>query len=127
MTQGRATLNPSREVSTPTPLAAALEQFARAADELGLDADMRKILQSSQREVTVRFPIKLDDGSIEVFTGYRVWHNTARGPAKGGIRFHPSADLDEVRALAMSMTWKTGLVGVPFGGAKGGIAAIRSL
>ena len=121
MTQGRATLNTSTEVSTSTPLAAALEQFNRAADELGLDSGTRRILQGCQREVSTRFPVRLDDGSVEVFTGYRVWHNTARGPAKGGIRFHPSTDLDEVRALAMLMTWKTALVGVPFGGAKGGV------
>ena len=69
-----------------------------------------------------RFPVKLDDGSVRVFTGYRVQHNTSRGPAKGGLRFHPQADLDDVRALAMWMTWKCALVEVPFGGAKGGVA-----
>ena len=74
-----------------------------------------------KRELTVRFPVKMDDGRVEVFTGYRVQHNLARGPAKGGIRFHPATDLDEVRALAMWMTWKCALVNVPFGGAKGGV------
>jgi glutamate dehydrogenase (NAD(P)+) len=122
VTQGSATLNTSPDVSTSTPLGAAVEQFVRTADELGLDSGMRKILQGSQREVTVQFPVKLDDGSVEVFSGYRVWHNTARGPGKGGIRFHPSTDLAEVRALAMLMTWKAALVRVPFGGAKGGVA-----
>jgi glutamate dehydrogenase (NAD(P)+) len=123
VTQGRAMLNTSTHVVTSTPpLAAALEQFDRAADELQLESGVREILQAPQREVTVRFPVKLDDGSLQVFNGYRVWHNTTRGPAKGGIRFHPSTDLDEVRALAMSMTWKCALVRVPFGGAKGGVA-----
>ena len=122
MTQGRATLNSSTHVLTSTPpLAAAVQQFDRAADELQLDSGIREILQASQREVTVRFPVKLDNGSLDVFKGYRVWHNTTRGPAKGGIRFHPSTDLDEMRALAMSMTWKCALVRVPFGGAKGGV------
>ena len=73
-------------------------------------------------EYVARFPIKLDDGSVRVFTGYRVQHNVARGPAKGGLRYHPQTDLDEVKALAMWMTWKCALVNVPFGGAKGGVA-----
>ena len=121
VTQNRATLNISTQVSTSTLLGAALEQFARAADELALDPDLRKILQGFEREVTVQFPVKHDDGSVDVYTGSRVWHSTARGPAKGGLRFHPNTDLDDVRALAMSMTWKTALLGLPFGGAKGGI------
>jgi glutamate dehydrogenase (NAD(P)+) len=102
-------------------LAAALDQFDAAADHLQLDPGIRAILRSPQREWTVRFPVRRDDGTIEVFTGYRVQHNVARGPAKGGIRFHPQTDLDDVRALAMWMTWKSALVGVPFGGAKGGV------
>ena len=112
-------------VSTPRtdgPYAAAQRQFERAADYLGLDAGLREILRAPQREVSIRFPVRLDDGSVRVFSGYRVQHNTSRGPAKGGIRFHPATDLDEVRALAMWMTWKCALVGVPFGGAKGGVA-----
>ncbi len=103
-------------------LAAAREQFGAAADHLGLEPGIRAVLSVPQREWTVRFPVKRDDGSVEVFTGYRVQHNVARGPAKGGIRFHPETDLDEVRALAMWMTWKCALVDVPFGGAKGGVA-----
>ena len=102
-------------------LAAALAQFDAAADHLQLDPGVRAVLRSPQREVSVRFPVKRDDGSTDVFTGYRVQHNVARGPAKGGIRFHPHADLDDVRALAMWMTWKCALVDVPFGGAKGGV------
>jgi glutamate dehydrogenase (NAD(P)+) len=102
-------------------LQAALDQFEAAAAHIALDADMRTLLRSPQREYTVRFPVKMDDGSTRVFTGYRIQHNTSRGPAKGGLRFHPDTDLDEVRALAMWMTWKCALVGVPFGGAKGGV------
>jgi glutamate dehydrogenase (NAD(P)+) len=102
-------------------LAAALSQFDAAADHLGLEPDLRAILRSPQRELSVRFPVKRDDGSVEVFTGYRVQHNVARGPAKGGLRYHPQTDLDDVRALAMWMTWKCALVEVPFGGAKGGV------
>jgi glutamate dehydrogenase (NAD(P)+) len=102
-------------------LAAALAQFDAAADHLGLEAGLRAVLRVPQRELTVHFPVELDDGSVEVFHGYRVQHNVARGPAKGGIRFHPTTDLDDVRALAMWMTWKAALVDVPFGGAKGGV------
>ena len=82
---------------------------------------MREILRSSYREISVQVPVRMDDGGVYVFMGYRVQHNGARGPYKGGIRFHSSADLDEVRALAALMTWKTALVDLPFGGAKGGI------
>ncbi len=103
-------------------LAAALSQFDAAADHLALDDGIREILRVPQREFTVRFPVRLDDGRTHVFTGFRVQHNMARGPAKGGLRYHPSTDLDEVRALAMWMTWKCALVNVPFGGAKGGVA-----
>jgi glutamate dehydrogenase (NAD(P)+) len=102
-------------------LAAALAQFDAAADHLDLDAGVRETLRAPHRELTVRFPVRLDDGRVRVFTGYRVQHNVARGPAKGGLRYHPSTDLDEVRALAMWMTWKCALVNVPFGGAKGGV------
>jgi glutamate dehydrogenase (NAD(P)+) len=120
-----STIAPSTTATVPTggaaALAAALAQFDAAADHLQLDPGIRAVLRSPQREVTVRFPVKRDDGSTEVFTGYRVQHNVARGPAKGGIRFHPHADLDDVRALAMWMTWKCALVDVPFGGAKGGV------
>jgi glutamate dehydrogenase (NAD(P)+) len=102
-------------------LAAALIQFDAAADHLALEPGLRAVLRVPQREWTVHFPVKRDDGSVEVFEGYRVQHNVARGPAKGGLRFHPNTDIDDVRALAMWMTWKCALVGVPFGGAKGGV------
>ncbi len=117
--------SPVRQSAAPTPgagaLAAALAQFQAAADHLVLEPGMRRILSTCQRELTVHFPVRLDSGAIEVFTGYRVQHDTARGPAKGGLRFHPQTDLDDVRALAMWMTWKCALVEVPFGGAKGGV------
>jgi glutamate dehydrogenase (NAD(P)+) len=103
------------------PNAAVVAFFERAADWIGLDDDMREILRSSYREISVQVPVRMDDGGVYVFMGYRVQHNGARGPYKGGIRFHSSADLDEVRALAALMTWKTALVDLPFGGAKGGI------
>lgn len=115
-------MDPSTRTAGARALASALAQFEAAADHLGLDAPLRAILRVCQREYTVHFPVKLDDGSVEIFTGYRVQHNVARGPAKGGIRYHPATDLDEVRALAMWMTWKCALVDVPFGGAKGGVA-----
>ena len=95
--------------------------FDLAADRLGMAEDTRAVLRSSYREVQVQIPIRLRDGRTHVFSGYRVQHNGARGPYKGGIRFHPEVDLDEVRALASLMTWKTAIVGIPFGGAKGGI------
>ncbi len=99
----------------------AVEQFDIAASVLGLDDDMRKILRYCQRELTVNFPVEMDDGSVEVFTGYRVQHNTVPGPTKGGIRYHQSVTLSEVKALAMWMTWKCAVVGLPYGGAKGGV------
>jgi glutamate dehydrogenase (NAD(P)+) len=102
-------------------LAAALAQFDAAADHIALEPGLRSVLRVAQREFTVHFPVKRDDGSVKVFQGYRVQHNVARGPAKGGLRFHPRTDLDDVRALAMWMTWKAALVDVPFGGAKGGV------
>lgn len=102
-------------------LAAARGQFDRAADHIGLDSGLRAVLRVSQREFVVRFPVRMDDGHLELFTGYRVQHNMARGPVKGGLRYHPATDIDEVRALAMWMTWKCALVDVPFGGAKGGV------
>jgi glutamate dehydrogenase (NAD(P)+) len=107
--------------ATQSALESALAQFDRAADHLALASEARAILRVPKREWTVNFPVAMDDGSVAVFTGYRVQHNVARGPAKGGIRFHPATDLDEVRALAMWMTWKCALVNVPFGGAKGGV------
>ncbi|MBO0688776.1 MAG: Glu/Leu/Phe/Val dehydrogenase [Candidatus Dormibacteraeota bacterium] len=99
----------------------AQRQFDRAAEILGLEREIRETLRDVQREFTCSFPIHLDDGSTRVFTGYRVQHNIHRGPAKGGIRYHPEVSLDEVKALAMWMTWKCAVVNIPFGGAKGGV------
>jgi glutamate dehydrogenase (NAD(P)+) len=95
--------------------------FGLAADRLGLREDIAAVLRSSYREVQVQIPVTLSDGRIHVFSGYRVQHNGARGPYKGGIRYHPEVDLDEVRALASLMTWKTAIVALPYGGAKGGV------
>jgi glutamate dehydrogenase (NAD(P)+) len=102
--------------------AIARNQFDRAADLVGLESYMRRILTAPFREVQVEIPVRMDDGRIEVFTGYRIQHNGARGPCKGGIRYHPHADHDEVLGLATIMTWKTALMDIPFGGAKGGVA-----
>jgi glutamate dehydrogenase (NAD(P)+) len=99
----------------------ALQQYDRAADKLNLSTAVRNVLRYPKREVTVNFPVQLDDGSSRIFTGYRVWHNLARGPAKGGMRFHPFSNLEEIRALAMLMTWKCACVKIPYGGAKGGV------
>ncbi len=95
--------------------------FEKAANLINLEAYMRRILLAPFREVTVEVPVRMDDGRIEVFTGYRIQHNGARGPCKGGIRYHPEADHDEVLGLATIMTWKTALMDIPFGGAKGGV------
>ena len=97
------------------------KRFNRAADLVELDADVRKILRETINEITVSFPVKMDDGRIEMFRGYRVQHNNALGPFKGGLRYHPAVDIDEVRALAAWMTWKTAIANLPLGGAKGGI------
>jgi glutamate dehydrogenase (NAD(P)+) len=96
--------------------------FDEAAAIIGLDDEMYDVLKTSYREVTVQVPVRLDNGELMVVQGYRVQHNGARGPYKGGLRYHPDADLDEVRALASLMTWKTALLDIPFGGAKGGVA-----
>ncbi len=95
--------------------------FDLAADRLGLPDDVRAVLRSSYREVQVQIPVRLGDGGVHVLSGYRVQHNGARGPYKGGVRYHPQVDLDEVRSLAALMTWKTAIAGIPFGGAKGGV------
>jgi glutamate dehydrogenase (NAD(P)+) len=95
--------------------------FNAAAESLELPDDIAAVLRSSYREVQVQVPVRLGDGKVHVFSGYRVQHNGARGPYKGGIRFHPEVDLDEVRALAELMTWKTAIVNIPYGGAKGGV------
>jgi glutamate dehydrogenase (NAD(P)+) len=103
------------------PYELAKAQLQRVGEIFALDPDLIKVLSKPKKAVEVSIPVQMDDGSIEVFTGYRVTHNIARGPSKGGIRYHPSVTLDEVKALAMWMTWKCSLMGLPFGGAKGGV------
>jgi glutamate dehydrogenase (NAD(P)+) len=109
------------EKQDTNPFQIAQYQFDIAAEHLQLDEGMCKWLRSINRELTVTFPVIMDDGRMELFTGYRVQHNLARGPAKGGIRYHPQVTLDEIRALAMLMTWKCAVVNIPYGGAKGGV------
>ena len=124
-----STLTRTRRVSAPKPVERVRRnvyddvtfQFNKAADLMKLDPNIRKILATTMNEVIVHFPVKMDDGRIEVFTGYRVQHNNALGPFKGGLRFHPAVNIDEVRALATWMTWKSAIAGIPFGGGKGGI------
>ncbi|MCM5664085.1 Glu/Leu/Phe/Val family dehydrogenase [Galbibacter mesophilus] len=98
-----------------------MEQFYSAADYIDLNNNIRKILAITNNEIVVKFPVRMDNGEVEIFTGYRVQHNNALGPYKGGLRYHPTVDIDAARALAMWMTWKTSLAGLPYGGAKGGI------
>ncbi|MEO6456663.1 MAG: Glu/Leu/Phe/Val dehydrogenase [Chloroflexia bacterium] len=105
----------------PNPYLIAVEQFMTAADLLGLDEGMKQILSQPKRELIVHFPVRMDDGSYRVFTGFRVQHSVTVGPAKGGIRYHQDVTLDEVKALAMWMTWKCATVGIPYGGGKGGV------
>ncbi len=102
-------------------LAIAYHNFDRAAEQLGLDPSLAMVLRNIKRELIVHFPVEMDDGSHRVFTGFRVQHNLSRGPAKGGLRYHPAITLADARALAMFMTWKAAVVGLPFGGAKGGV------
>src|SRR5579871_3681175 len=109
------------EVKTLNPYHMAVQQFEAAAEKLNLSEDMREILRKPKRELAVNFPVRLDNGRIKTFTGYRVQHNVNRGPAKGGIRYSPDVTLDEVKALAMWMSWKCAVVGIPYGGAKGGV------
>jgi glutamate dehydrogenase (NAD(P)+) len=103
------------------PLLSAQARFDEAANRLGIDEGLQKVLRTPSREMIVHIPVQLDDGRLEVFTGYRVQHSIARGPAKGGVRYGPDVTLDEVRALASWMTWKCAVTNIPFGGAKGGI------
>jgi glutamate dehydrogenase (NAD(P)+) len=103
------------------PFEIAKQQFNRAADYLDLEASMRHVLENAKRQLIVSIPVKMDGGDVQVFEGYRVQHNIARGPAKGGIRYHPNVTLDEVKALASWMTWKCATVGIPYGGGKGGV------
>jgi glutamate dehydrogenase/leucine dehydrogenase len=103
------------------PFKIAQSQFEAAADYLSLDLSMRRVLRNPKRQLVVSIPVKMDGGEVFVFEGYRVQHNVARGPAKGGIRFHPNVTLDEVKALASWMTWKCATVNIPYGGGKGGV------
>ncbi|MFQ5723324.1 MAG: Glu/Leu/Phe/Val dehydrogenase dimerization domain-containing protein, partial [Terriglobia bacterium] len=96
--------------------------FTRAAERLGLNEEQKLLLKVPFREVKVEVPVRLNDGSLKVFIGFRIQHSGVRGPSKGGLRYHPAVDADEMRALAEAMTWKTAVVNIPFGGAKGGIA-----
>ncbi|MCC6286066.1 MAG: Glu/Leu/Phe/Val dehydrogenase [Phycisphaerales bacterium] len=128
MTHASCTLEPTRISGTPTPheeqprlFRRVQEQMDRAADAIALAPEVRKILASPACEVGVNFPVRMDDGRIEMFSGYRVQHNNVLGPFKGGIRYHPDVSLDEVRALAAWMTIKCALVDIPFGGGKGGV------
>jgi len=105
----------------PNPLDVALHQLSIAAEHLSLDAGIHEVLKRPKRALTVSLPVKMDDGAVRVFLGCRVQHNDARGPFKGGLRYHPDVTLDEVTALAMWMTWKCAVVNIPYGGAKGGV------
>ena len=105
-----------------SPWEAALSQLDEAARALDLDGGVHEVLRHPKRTLTVAVPTRMDDASVSVFTGFRVHHNTTRGPSKGGLRYHPDVDMDEVKALAMWMTWKCAIVGIPYGGAKGGVA-----
>ncbi len=119
--------SPGLEENETNPWLSAEARFDTAADGLGIEEGIRKILRSPAREITVHIPVQLDDGRIEVFTGYRVQHSIARGPAKGGIRYAPDVSIDEVRALAAWMTWKCAVVNIPFGGGKGGVICEPSI
>lgn len=110
-----------RELDTPT-FRLAVAQFDQAAEAMGLDQNLRERLKLPQRSLVVSLPVRMDDGHVEVFTGYRIQHDSSRGPSKGGVRYHPDVNLGEVAALAMWMTWKCALAGLPYGGAKGGVA-----
>ena len=103
------------------PYETAQKQFDNVADKIGLDKSVRELLRQPSREFHFTIPVKMDDGTTKVFNGYRIQHNDARGPAKGGIRFHPQETVDTIRALAMWMTWKCAVVDIPLGGGKGGV------
>src|SRR4051812_38833311 len=112
---------PPSPSSVTDPWEAVLERLDDAAKLTGVDADIHRMLRRPRRVLEVSIPVRMDDGRVEVFTGWRVHHDTTRGPAKGGIRFHPELDASEVTALAANMTLKTAVVNIPFGGAKGGV------
>ncbi len=116
-----AYVDDAKEIKEENPFESMMQRFDEAAGLLNLDPNIYKILRWPNREITLYIPVMMDDGNYQVFTGYRVQHNFARGPAKGGIRYSPDVTLDEVRALAAWMTWKCAVVNIPFGGAKGGV------
>jgi glutamate dehydrogenase (NAD(P)+) len=116
-----AYVDDAKEIKEENPFESMMHRFDEAARLLKLDPNIYKILRWPNREITLYIPVMMDDGNYQVFTGYRVQHNFARGPAKGGVRYSPDVSLDEVRALAAWMTWKCAVVNIPFGGAKGGI------
>ena len=118
MTNEKPHIDTSKDSAWDTALA----QLDEAAELMGLAPVVHEILRSPKRALSVSVPFRMEDGTTRVCQGYRVHHNVTRGPAKGGIRYHPDVDLDEVKALAMWMTWKCAVVGIPFGGAKGGVA-----
>ncbi len=121
MSTASAATDPKALQDEFNPFLSMAKGFDTAADHLGLDEGVREVLRRPDRELTVAIPVNMDDGSLRVFTGYRVQHNFSRGPCKGGIRYAPDVNLDEVRALAAWMTWKCAVVDIPFGGAKGGV------
>jgi len=108
-------------VTEANPYELAMQNFEMAADALGLKDDIRAMVRAPERVLAVTVPVRMDNGRVTCFEGYRVQHNTSRGPAKGGIRFHPGVNLNEVKALATWMTWKCAVMDIPFGGAKGGV------
>ncbi len=112
----------NKQASPTNPFTMAKDQIKQAAAYLDLDNGILDRLTNTEKELQVNIPVKMDDGTVKIFTGYRVQHNDTRGPYKGGLRYHPRTDIDEVRALAMWMTWKAAIVNIPFGGAKGGIS-----
>jgi glutamate dehydrogenase (NAD(P)+) len=122
-----AYVDDAKEIKEENPFESMMHRFDEAAALLRLDPNIYKILRWPNREITLYIPVMMDDGNYQVFTGYRVQHNFARGPAKGGIRYSPDVSLDEVRALAAWMTWKCAVVNIPFGGAKGGIICDPSI
>lgn len=128
MTATSKTRKPEMKLGTAAPCggnglyAQVMSHFDKAADLIVLDPSVRKILAKTTSETVVNFPVKMDDASVEMFTGYRVQHCNVHGPYKGGLRFHPTVDIDVARALSMMMTWKSALMGIPFGGAQGGVS-----
>lgn len=110
-----------KETTKKSMLDNVMQQFNKTADAITLNANIREILSITNNEIILHFPVKMDTGEVKIFTGYRVQHNNALGPYKGGLRYHPTVDVEDAKALAMWMTWKTSLAGLPYGGAKGGI------